>query len=348
MIRKIIAAESRRSMYLSETNFNFQQRSVLIRIDCDVDLRKEGRKLVVDEDFRLRSALPTIHFLRQKGAKRIILLGHLGRPEGKKVKHLSLSPVADWFSQNLAPCSLIGDYGETPSCGLFLLENLRFHSGEEKNSDEFAQQLAQLGDVYINDAFGVSHRAHASVVGLPRFLPSFGGFRLEAEMRVLSWLKKSVFRPLVFVLGGSKKGKLDYLKFLSSWADFLLVGGKLPLEMGKVNLQLERGQLKKNGKDINRKTIEKFKKIIQRGKTIIWAGPMGVYEEKGNEKGTFAIAKAIAAAAAFKVAGGGDTHRIISRAGLWGSFHFVSVGGGAMLQFLQDETLPGIEVLQKN
>ncbi len=317
-------------MYLSETKFNFKNKTVLLRIDCDVDLVKKKGKLVVDEDFRLKSALPTIRFLQEKRVKRIILLGHLGRPSGKVVESLSLKPIQNWFSEN--------------NFDIKVEENLRFAQGEEANDLKFAKKLSLLGDVFINDAFGVSHRKHASIVSLPRFLPSFLGIRIEGEIKVLSWLKKNAPRPLVFVLGGSKEDKLDYLDFLTKWADFLLVGGKLPLMTD--NEEAVVGSLKVNRRDIDKRTLEKFKKIIAQGKTIIWAGPMGVYEEKENQEGTFAVAKAIAKNKGFKIAGGGDTHRVLSWLKLWHKFNFVSVGGGAMLQFLRDETLPGVEAVK--
>lgn len=325
-------------MYLTDSKFDFKDKTALIRIDSDVDLVKKNGKWIVDEDFRLRSVLPTINLLKKKGVKRIVFLGHLGRPDGKKVEELSLEPVANWFSENV----------ERRKSKLVLLENLRFDSGEETNDKKFAERLASFGDVYINDAFGASHREHASIVGIPKLLPSFLGVRFEGEIKALSWLKKNAPRPLVFVLGGSKPGKLSYIDFLSEWADWLLVGGKLPsysFDGKKEGLKV--GRLKKNGKDINKETIKEFKKIIKKGKTVAWAGPMGVYEEEENRHGTWEIAKAVGDASAFKAAGGGDTHRILSWAKLWNKFDFVSVGGGAMLQFLKNETLPGIKAVKE-
>ena len=342
-------------MFLSDTNSDFfKNKRVLVRIDCDVDLRPKNGRLVVDEDFRLRSVLPTIHFLEEVGAKGIILIGHLGRPGGKVVSELSLQPIADWFSQKLAtkvPLFSLRSSSFSTQNSIILLENLRFDSGEENNTPGFARRLAALADIYVNDAFAVSHRRHASIVDLPKLLPSFLGLRFEAEVKTLSWIKKKAHRPIVFVLGGSKSGKLDYIPFLASWADCLLVGGKLPLliksQKSKVksqnyNAKVKIGHLRKNNRDISATTIEQFKKIIAQAKTIIWAGPMGVYEEEENQRGTLEIGQAIAGAEAFKLAGGGDTHRVLSWFNLWENFDFVSVGGGAMLQFLRDETLPGM------
>ncbi|MCD6225937.1 phosphoglycerate kinase [bacterium] len=340
--------------FLSEAKReDLKGKTVLLRIDSDVDLRKEGGKLVVDEDFRLRCSLPTIHFLRKNQVKKIILLGHLGRPEGKRVASLSLEPVANWFAQQLSSCPLFSLGETTPPDKLVMMENLRFWEGEEDNSPDFAQQLGKMGDVFVNDAFGVCHRAHASIVSLPKVLPSFLGIRVEGEVKALSWLKENAPAPLVFVIGGSKPGKVDYLPFLSEWADWLLVGGRLPALVKERKMKLAEdkvvlGKTNTEGKDINEKTIAKFKEVISLAKTIIWAGPMGVYEEKTNRKGTWEVARAIVAnRGAFKVAGGGDTHRVLSWAGLWGEFNFVSVGGGAMLQFLRDGSLPGLQLTVK-
>jgi len=356
--------------FLSEAKpMFFKIKRVLVRVDADVDLRLEKNGLVVDEDFRLRSVLPTIHFLQDADVRQIILIGHLGRPKGRVVPELSLGPVADWFNQELGSCQLLSldDFTdqtvEQSDNQIILLENLRFYPGEEANDEEFSKRLAALADIYIDDAFAVAHRNHASMVGLPKFLPSFLGLRFEAEVKTLTWIKERAKRPIVFVLGGSKQGKLDYIPFLADWVDYLLVGGKLPLLMQKSKInppkagafrragsqsyssKVKTGHLIESGKDISSETVEQFKKIIAQAATVIWAGPMGVYEEKESQRGTFEIAQAIAKSKAFKVAGGGDTHRVLSWLDLWENFDFVSVGGGAMLQFLRDGTLPGIEAI---
>lgn len=323
--------------FLSSSGFDFKDKVVLLRIDADVDLKKQGGKLVVDEDFRLKSSLPTIHFLESAGAKKIIILSHLGRPDGKHVSELSLKPITDWFKTNNEEVEV--------------LENLRFDSREEANDPKFAKKLASLGDVFVNDAFGASHRDHVSIVGLPKLLPSFLGLRFEAEIKMLTYLLKRAKRPLVFVLGGSKKDKLSYLDFLADWADKLLIGGKLPLLIQNLKLATRNpkfiiAELNNNQKDINDKTIKEFKKVINQAATIIWAGPMGVYEEEENRQGTTEIIKAIVnSSAGWRIAGGGDTHRVLSWVNLWQKFDFVSVGGGAMLQFLKDKNLPGIKAI---
>lgn len=343
----------KKSVFLSESDFEFGGKAVLLRIDCDVDLRKEGDRWVVDEDFRLRSALPTIHLLKKRKVRQIILLGHLDRPGGRVVKNLSLQPVADWFEKNVGSCQLLSLEDKPKGEGfLYLFENLRFSPKEAKNDEEFAKRLANFGDVYINDAFGVSHRKHASIVKIPKLLPSFLGLRVEGEIKMLSWLKDSSPRPLVFVLGGSKPGKLGYLDFLARWSDWLLVGGRLPFLIQKSKLKLKSlkvviGRLNKEGKDIDDDSIRRFRKIIGKAKCLVWAGPMGVYEEEKSRRGTWEVVKSILESNALKIAGGGDTHRILSWMGAWDGFDFVSVGGGAMLEFLKEKTLPGIEVIKE-
>jgi len=338
-------------MWLSQSSKNdLKGKRALLRIDADVDLKREGDSLVVDEDFRLRSLIPTINFLNERGVERIILIGHLGRPKGKEDPDLSLKPLARWFSENFASCSLIKLGQKVIQGKLSLLENLRFYPGEEENSQDFIDRLTELGEIFVNDAFASSHRDHASITGITKRMRSFLGLRFEAEVQTLSWVKKKPERPLVFVLGGSKKGKIDYLDFLANWADYLLVGGKLPLLLPRETdnyPSLVIGHLTENNRDIDGATIDRFEELISKGATIVWAGPMGVYEEKENRRGSWQIAEYIASREVFKIAGGGDTHRVLSWTSLWDKFDFVSVGGGAMLQFLRDETLPGIEAVEE-
>ncbi len=293
--------------------------------------------------------------MQKAGVAKIILLGHLGRPGGKSVASLSLKPVANWFTKNVAQCRLmLLDNLKKQSAGnFFLLENLRFDPGEKANDQKFARKISSLGDVYINDAFGTAHRKHTSIVGLPNLLPAFLGIRIEGEMQTLSWLRDQPSRPLVFTLGGSKPGKLDYLEFLLDWADKVLVGGKLPAlvknskdKIKNSKKKLILGQLRESGKDIDDRTIREFKKVIGRAETAIWAGPMGVYEKKEFRQGSWQIAKAVANSNGFKVAGGGDTHRILTKVRLWDRMDYVSTGGGAMLEFLKKKDLPGIKAIR--
>lgn len=334
-------------MFLSNSDFNFTDKTALVRIDCDVDLPQS--------EFRLQAMLPTIHFLQRKGVKKIILMGHKGRPDGQEKKDLSLQPIAEWFTENYKPCNLISLNNLTIEqlSNFCILENLRFHKGEKDNSQEFAKQLALLADVYVNDAFATAHRKHASLVGLPQFLPSFLGLRMEEELKTLKAIKNKPQRPLVFVLGGSKPGKLDYLEFLADWSDKLLIGGKHPKEFPNFNFQFSKDKvkiagLKTNGLDIDQESIEEFKQEISQAKTIVWAGPMGVYEQEENSRGTVEITKAVAKANAFKLVGGGDTHTVLDQLNLWNSFDFISTGGGAMLQYLKEDSLPAVEAISKN
>ena len=363
-----------RYLLLAKTE-ELRDKTVLLRIDCDVDLRDEGGDLVVDEDYRLKCVLSMISFLLSHKVQKIIMIGHIGRPEGKVVEELKLEPIAEWFRGNLSTntkyqitnTKQIQNSNYQITNNIVLLENVRFDKREEANDDGFAKELAGLGDIYVNEVFGVSHRAHTSIVGIPKYLPSFYGLQFQKEVEKLTWLEQDAPRPLVFVLGGSKSDKLDYLEFLGSWADSVLVGGKLPmliqnakLKMQNLNQNVKTGTndlapsitvsqypsiklaiLTPNGLDISQESVEGFKEMIVKAATVVWAGPMGKYEEKGNEVGTYEIAQAVADCPGIKIAGGGDTHRIISRLNLWHKFDFVSVGGGAMLAFLKGGKLVG-------
>jgi len=337
--------------FLSQTNFNFAGKTVLVRIDCDVDLRQENNQLVVDEPFRLTQVIPTLKFLEKVGAEKIIMIGHLGRPGGQPDKKLSLTPVANWFTQNYKNCQLIVNHQSSIINHFSLLENLRFHSGERDNHPEFVQQLSDLADVYVNEAFGSSHRDHASITGIPKHLPSFLGLNFKEEVANLTKIKNDAKRPLVIALGGSKKGKMDYIPSLAEMADTLLVGGKLPQRKDLVDGQwpnIKWAELKDNGRDLSEGDIENFKTALHQAESIFMVGPLGVYEEEENRKGTAEIAQTIAEMPVFKLAAGGDTHRVLSWLNMWDEFDFVSTGGGAALQFLRDETLPGIEVISNS
>ncbi len=375
-------------IFLSNSNFDFSGMSVLVRIDCDVDLAKENKNSVVAEDFRLRQILPTLKFLKEKKTEKIIMIGHLGRPGGQTDEKYSLAPIADWFTQNYMDCELVinhppasparsnGGRGKSSIIShLSLLENLRFHPAETDNDQKFAQKMASLADVYINEAFATSHRSHASIVGLPKYLDSFLGLNFEQEIKNLTKIKEKAERPLVIILGGAKKGKLDYVPFLADLADTLLIGGKLPLliknqsskhlqggvapaaHLGGENFdesgnsKIVLADLTPNGRDITKDSIKKFKQVISKAESIFIAGPLGVFEEEENQKGTYEITKAVAERnddKVFTLAAGGDTHRVLSWLDLWDQFDFVSTGGGAALQFLRDETLPGIEAVSNS
>lgn len=385
-------------MFKSLKDFNFQDRRVLLRCDFNVPI-EQGRVL---DDFRLKKALPTINYLNEKGAK-IILLSHLGRPE--KGEKLSLRPVAEKLKELLGrkvkflkECvgkKVKKKIDKMKAGEVALLENLRFEKGEEANEENFAYQLAELGDVYVSEAFSVSHRAHASIVRVPKLLPSLPGFLLTKEIETLSKISKNPQRPLVVVLGGVKiSSKIKALVKLLPMTDHVLLGGKvanallvvkgisigrpwpeetvaqmikgLNLTSLKIHLPIDvvassdesgefyiretgPGNVRKEEKilDIGEETIQTFKQIIREARTIVWSGPLGLYEEPHFRKGTEEIGQAIARAhSAFRVAGGGDTVKALRQFNLLQRFDFISTGGGAMLFFLAGETLPGLDALK--
>jgi len=318
-------------------DFDFKNKSVLVRADFNVPLSGQGEIL---DDFRIRETLPTINYLITNGAK-VILMSHLDSPGGKFVKELQMKPVAERLEKFL---------GEKVA----LLENLRFNPGEEQNDENFAKELAQKGDIYINDAFSVCHRAHASIVGVPRFLPSGAGFLLEKEVACLTNLSANPSKPLVAVIGGAKvETKIVMIDKLSEKADFVLISGLIG--KGVVGQKIKLKYPEKiifpvdeigGGKDVGPETVRLFKEKISKAKTIFWNGPLGKIENEEFVSGTKAIAEAIAESRAFTVVGGGETVEFISKLGLIKEFSHVSTGGGAMLAFLSGEKLPGLVALE--
>ncbi len=335
-----------------KTKKNLKNKRVLVRCDFNCPLNKKGE---VEDDFRIKRTIPTIEYLLEKGAK-IILMSHLDDPGGRVVESLRMNPIQDKLFEYLdlsilkAPDCIGGNIRkmtEEMEVGeILLLENLRFHEGEEKNSRSFAKSLAELGDIFVNDAFGASHRKHASIVGVPKFLPSFAGLLLEEEVKNLKRTIEKPKRPLVGIFGGVKiETKLPVIKKFLSVADYVLVGGKVATEIDFSNRKLFVAKLKKNGFDMGEESVNNFKKIINKAKTIVWNGPLGYFEKKAHEKGTREIANAISKTKAFKLAGGGETLYAIFKYKIERKFDFLSTGGGAMLEFLAKGTLPGIEVL---
>ena len=311
------------------TDLDVANKKVLVRADLDID---------VGEDYRLCALLPTLEYLSSKSAK-IILLGHRGRPEGKVVEKLKIKPVEDELRKI------------TSGISFEILENLRFNPGEEKNDTEYAKSLALLGDVYVNEAFANSHREHASIVGLPKLLPHAAGFRFALEVENLSKVFDNPKRPVLFIVGGSKKDKLNYIENLKSIADKILVGGRLPDYLQDTRYPIPDtkiivANLLPDKEDLTINSIEKFEEEIKKAGTIVLAGPMGKYEDKGHRQGTERIFKAVAASSAFKIAGGGDTEKAVEVLNLSKEFDWVSLGGGAMLEFLAKGTLPGIKALE--
>jgi len=385
-------------------DFEFQNKRVLLRCDFNVPL-SEKREIL--DDFRIRKTLPTIEYLKQKQAK-IILISHLGDSEKGKEKKYSLKPIASRLEEllnqkiNFIPDCLGRNVEKKiekmKAAEVILLENLRFYPEEKENEPNFVRKLAQLGDIFVQDGFGVCHRSHASVVGIPRILPAACGFLLAEEIAILSQVLENPDRPLIVIIGGVKiSTKIELVRQFLERADHLLLGGKIANTLLKVKglyikepweeeeekllKVLERinltnpklhlpvdgiialssseerylrqgavGTLRKEEEifDIGPETIETFKKIIESAKMIVWNGPLGYFEKPPFDKGTTEIAKAIVESDAFSIAGGGETIEFINKNGLTEKFNHISTGGGAMLDFLSGQLLPGIEVLEEN
>jgi phosphoglycerate kinase len=337
---------------------NFEGKRVLVR--CDFNVPIENGKVL--DDFRILKALDTINFLIEKKAK-VILISHFGDPEGKRIESLSLDPVAKRLEEllNQKVKKLEEAIGEKVEKEVFsmkegevlLLENIRFYPGEEECDLDFAKSLAKLGEFFVNEAFSVCHRKHASVYLLPKLLPSFFGFQLEKELENLENFLKNYQKPLVCLIGGKKiKDKAPLVKKFSEIGDWILVNHLIWEEL--VNSQIEIQDKEKilppldsvNGnKDIGEKTLEIFKEKIKSAKTIFWNGPFGKIEEEKYSKGTEELAKAILESSAFSLIGGGETIEFTNKLKITEKFSFASTGGGAMLKFLAGEKLPGLEAL---
>jgi len=386
-------------------DLQLKSRRVFIRVDFNVPL-KNG---VIGDDTRIRESLPTIHYALEAGASRVVLASHLGRPKGKPNPEMSLRPVADRLSQLLGrPVTFaedcIGPKAEVavaaaPASGVVMLENLRFHPEEEKNDPEFATKLAALADVYVNDAFGAAHRAHASVEAIVRFVSEAGaGLLMEKELRYLGHVLESPERPFVAILGGAKvSDKIDVIENLIPRVDRLLIGGAMAYTffkaMGKpvgrslvehdkldearsilahakerglrlllpldhvVAPKLEAGAPTETlpvdsaaigdrmGLDIGRRTAVAYADALRDAKTVVWNGPMGVFEIDAFAQGTIAVAKAVADVKGTTIVGGGDSIAAIHKAGVADRITHISTGGGASLEFLGGQTLPGVAVL---
>ena len=386
-------------------DFNLRDKRVLIRVDYNVPLDKN---LNITDDNRIQATLPTIQYALEQGAK-VILMSHLGRPEGKPVSSMSLSPAAKRLSELLKKeviqCSdCVGPRVKEelsklgPNCRVALLENLRFTASEEKNDDAFAKALSENGDIYINDAFGSSHRAHASIAGITKYLPSGAGFLLEKEIKYLGDAMQSPRKPFVAILGGSKvSDKIGVVENLISKVDKILIGGAMAytflkvqgVEIGGSKYEKDKTDLAKTilekakqnkvdillpvdhvtvqkvdefaasktegpsisagwfGVDIGPKTIELFTKTLDSAKTIIWNGPMGIFEMKPFAKGSYEVALKLSQLKdATTVIGGGDTAACVIGFGLADKMTHISTGGGASLEYLEGKELPGIAALE--
>lgn len=332
----------------SVKNLKVAGKKVLLRTNYDVPLEK-GK---IGDDSRIVESLETINYLLQKKAK-IIIISHLGRPKGRAVADLSLKPVVKYLAKLLSrKVPLVEKTANgRREAEVVMLENLRFSSGEEANEKKFAQKLAKQADFYVNDAFACSHRQHASIVSVPQFLPSALGLDFLEEVEVLVKVQKTPQRPIVIIFGGVKKSKTEAVKKLTAWADYILIGGQV-VNYDGISQMIKQdpkilGSLIRQGEDITMETIKKFKKIIAQAKTIVWTGPMGAFENQKFEKGTKEIAQAVVASGAYTVAGGGDTEAALTKFDLVDKVDYISSGGGAMLTFLADGTLPGIEAIRR-
>jgi 3-phosphoglycerate kinase len=327
-------------------------KKVVVRADLDV-----GESLEGGDDIKLATLLDTFNYLLGKNAE-VIAIGHRGRPKGKFDKSLSLRFVVQRLSELLKREVVFVENTDelkkkTKSFSggvVFILENLRFDPREEENDKEFAKELASLGEVYINEAFSVSHKEHSSIVSLPGLLPHAAGFHFVEEIENLKKVFSDSSNPVVIIIGGVKKGKLKHLDDLKKFSERILIGGRLPIYLRNdrqyiADRKIIVAQLNQDKEDITIHSIEEFQEEIKKAGSVVIAGPMGKFEENGQSLGTKRILEAVAKSKAYKVAGGGDTEQAIAKFGLTERFDWISVGGGAALQFLAEGTLPGIEAL---
>ena len=384
---------------------------VLVRVDFNVPIKEDGDKIEITDDTRMREALATINYLRERKA-RTILMSHFGRPKGKPVPKYSLRPVAEYLHTLInQPVIFSHDtVGEVPQKivsgmrdgDIAMLENLRFQPGEEANDPKFASALADLGDIYVNDAFGAAHRAHASTAGIAMFMNVRAmGFLMEKELKYLHEELDKPAKPFVVIMGGAKvSDKIGVLKALMEKADAILIGGAMAntffkaegipigasrVEADKTNLanelvdiakqrgvkfllpidvieaqEIKAGAKKQNTSrlsrehgitdgwqavDIGQASIALFQEEIAKGKTILWNGPVGIFEIPDFADGTIAIAEAMAKSTGTTVIGGGDSVTAVKQAGLADKMTFISTGGGASLELLEGKKLPGVAAL---
>ena len=387
---------------LTVKDINLRGKKIDVRADFNVPLDKN---LKITDDRRIKESLPTIQYLLKNGAEKIILMSHLGRPDGQPVDNLRLKPVGIRLEDLLSEKVLILDdcIGEAirqkiaaAKERLILLENLRFHKEEEKNDPAFAKELASLADIYVNDAFGTAHRAHASTAGIAKYLPAVAGFLLEKEINYLGKAVLDPQKPFVVILGGAKvSDKIVLIENLLPRADAIIIGGGMsytflksqghPIgnsKLEKDKLDVAKGILEKaNTKnvkialpvdhlvtqdvnttnnlktvkeipdgwiavDIGPQTREDFKKILSQAKTIVWNGPMGIFETDAFAQGTKELAQHLAGLKnVTSIIGGGDTAAAMSKFKLEDSMTHISTGGGASLEYLEGKELPGIAVL---
>lgn len=392
-------SERLKLMKLSIRDLDLKGKTVFIRVDFNVPLSPGGQEITSDK--RIRASLPTIRYALEQGAG-VILASHLGRPKGKPNPEMSLKPVAVRLAEllgrpvRMAP-DCVGPEVEAmrPAPGdVLLLENLRFHAEEEKNDPEFSRKLAALADLYVNDAFGSAHRAHASTAGMIAYMPqAAAGLLMEKELDYLTRATRNPPRPCTAILGGAKvSDKIEVIENLMKFADRLLIGGAMAYTFLKAKgepvgkslveddkLELARklmaaagdklllpvdhvvaAELKEGapaqtvaqipgdmmGLDIGPQTVRRYSEVIAGAKTVIWNGPMGVFEKPPFDAGTVAIAKAIASVdGLLSVVGGGDSEKAVKAAGVADRISHISTGGGASLEFLAGIELPGVKAL---
>lgn len=378
---------------------------VLVRVDFNVPL-KEGK---VTDDTRIRAALPTLQYILDQPGSRLVLMTHLGRPKGAPDPQFSLKPVAERLGQLLGRSvkttdDCVGEEAEKAVDALqggevLLLENVRFHKEETENDAEFCAKLARLGDIYVNDAFGTAHRAHASTEGLAHHLPAYAGFLVEKEVAFFEPVIKNPAQPFVAVIGGAKVStKINVLETLLPNCSTLVIGGGMSYTFLKAqghgvgnslvedeyvvtaagliekakeqgveillpvdhvvaaefseeakaeavdSVDIPEGKL---GMDIGPKTLRKISDVLGKAQTIVWNGPMGVFEFDNFANGTFEVAKMVANCSGTTIVGGGDSVAAVNKFGLAEKIDHVSTGGGASLEFLEGRTLPGIAALAK-
>lgn len=386
-------------------DMDLRGKRVLVRADFNVPL-KEG---MITDDTRIRASLPTLEYiLGQEGAS-LVLMSHLGRPKGERKAELSLSPVAQRLAELLdRPVEMAPDCigpevktmtGQLTAGGVVLLENVRFHKEETANDAGFAAQLAENGDVFINDAFGTAHRAHASTEGVARVLPSAAGFLIEKEVRFFEHLLLNPEKPFVAIIGGAKvSSKIGVLETLLDKCTTLVIGGAMSYtflkaqghSIGKSMVEDEyidtaRSLLERAGKagvkimlpvdhiggaefdedtepkyidsidlpddvigmDVGMKSLSNLKDVIAEAKSLVWNGPMGVFEFENFAKGTLEVAEMVASCRGTTVVGGGDSVAAVNKFGFADKIDHVSTGGGASLEFLEGKKLPGIAILEK-
>lgn len=378
-------------------------KKVLVRVDFNVPL-KNG---IIGDDTRIKEALPTINYLLNKGGA-VILMSHLGRPDGQVVPEFSLKPVFDrlvelmpntkvYFANDVVGDDAKQKAKELKAGEVLLLENLRFEKGEEDNDKEFCEKLAGLADVYVNDAFGTAHRKHASTYGVAKLLPNAIGFLIDKELKMICGNIQNPKRPFVAILGGAKiSDKLNIVNTLIESANTIIIGGGMAFTflkaMGKnvgnslvddeqlemctnaLNKAKEKGvqillpsdvlvagdinakeaeylpeiDIPKNkmGLDIGKKTIKQYTKVIRKAKTVIWNGPMGVFENPVFANGTYKVAKAVAKSHAISIVGGGDSASAIINMGFEKKITHISTGGGASLKLLEGKVLPAVDIIE--